>query len=151
MRRKTTINTFLCAGTSDDEIIDGKVQVRTVIEIEGKLAALASLRSSSASLEQSDPGKRQCCGVLPLQLRPSDMVKRKSCHTSNWFLFCRITQGCMNGFDTWRAFARWRHDQIIERIEADHARYEFDMRVYWLIRGTGCAAVGWVLLTILMR
>ena len=57
----------------------------------------------------------------------------------------------MNGFDTWRAFARWRRDQIIERIEADHARYQFDMRAVWLIRGTGCAAVGWVLLTILIR
>ena len=57
----------------------------------------------------------------------------------------------MNGFDTWRAFARWRRDQIIERTEADHARYQFDMRVFWLIRGTECAAVDGVLLTILMR
>ena len=57
----------------------------------------------------------------------------------------------MNGFDTWRAFARWRRDQIIERTEADHARCQFDMRVFWLIRGTGCAAVDGVLLTILMR
>ena len=44
-----------------------------------------------------------------------------------------------------------RRDQIIERIEVDHARCQFDMRVFLLIRGTGCAAVGWVLLTILMK
>jgi hypothetical protein len=56
----------------------------------------------------------------------------------------------MNGFDTWRALALWRRDQIIERIEADHTRYQFDSRVLWLIRGTGYAAVDRVLLTILM-
>jgi hypothetical protein len=49
-----------------------------------------------------------------------------------------------------RALARQR-DQIIEQTEANDARYQFGMRVLWLILVAACAAVGWVLLTILVR
>jgi hypothetical protein len=49
-----------------------------------------------------------------------------------------------------RALARQR-DQIIEQTEANDARYRLGMRVLWLILVAACAAVGWVLLTILVR
>jgi hypothetical protein len=43
-----------------------------------------------------------------------------------------------------KTLARWQHDQIIERTEADDARYQFGMRVLWVILVAACAAVGWV-------
>ena len=49
-----------------------------------------------------------------------------------------------------RALARQR-DQIIEQTEANDARYRLGMRVLWLILVAACAAVGSVLLTILVR
>jgi hypothetical protein len=36
-------------------------------------------------------------------------------------------------------------------IKADGTGYQFGMRVFWLVLGTACAAIGWELLTILMR
>ena len=50
-----------------------------------------------------------------------------------------------------RALARWQRDQIIEQTEATDARYRLGMRVLWLILVAACAAVGWLLLTILVR
>jgi hypothetical protein len=56
-----------------------------------------------------------------------------------------------NGFNDWGLFARWKRDQVIKRTKADDPRYQFGMRVLLLILSVACAAVGWVLLTILMR
>ena len=50
-----------------------------------------------------------------------------------------------------KALAGWQRDQIIERTEADYARYQLAVRVFWLVLGAACAAVGLVLLTILVR
>jgi hypothetical protein len=50
-----------------------------------------------------------------------------------------------------KALAVWQRDQIIKRTEPDDARYQFGMRVLWLILVAACAAVGLVLLTILVR
>jgi hypothetical protein len=73
-----------------------------------------------------------------------------------WFLFSRTTQGCMkrsksDGFDNWRAFARRQRDQFIDRFKADDERFQFGTRVLWLILGAACAAIGLVLIMILMR
>jgi hypothetical protein len=50
-----------------------------------------------------------------------------------------------------KGLTRWQRDQLVDRVEADDARYQFAMRAFWLVLGTGCAAVGLVLLTILVR
>jgi hypothetical protein len=42
--------------------------------------------------------------------------------------------------------------QLMGRFKADHGTgYQFGMRIFWLVLGTACAAIGWELLTILMR
>jgi hypothetical protein len=56
-----------------------------------------------------------------------------------------------DGFENWKAFARQQRDQFMERFKVDGARYQFGMRLFWLVLGTACAAIGWELLTILMR
>jgi hypothetical protein len=50
-----------------------------------------------------------------------------------------------------KALTRCQCEQLIDGVEADGARYQFAVRVFWLILGTACAAVGWVLLSILVR
>ena len=57
----------------------------------------------------------------------------------------------LDGLDKRKAFARRRRDQLIASVEAGEARNQFAMRVIWLVLGTACAALGWVLLTILVR
>jgi hypothetical protein len=57
----------------------------------------------------------------------------------------------VGGFDQRRAFARRQRDQLIDSVKAGDARNQFTMRVIWLILGTACAALGWVLITILLR
>ena len=56
-----------------------------------------------------------------------------------------------DGFENWKAFARQQRHQFMDRFEVDGARYQFGMRVFWLVLGTASAAIGWELLTILMR
>jgi hypothetical protein len=55
------------------------------------------------------------------------------------------------GFDNWKAFAGERRDQFIDRFKADDERFQFGTRVLWLILGAACAAIGLVLIMILMR
>jgi hypothetical protein len=57
----------------------------------------------------------------------------------------------VGGFDKQKAFARRQHGQLIDSVKAGDARSQFAMRVVWLILGTACAALGWVLITILLR
>jgi hypothetical protein len=62
-----------------------------------------------------------------------------------------MRQSRSEGFESWRAFARQQRHQIMDRFKADGTGYQFGMRVFWLVLGTACAAIGWELLTILMR
>jgi hypothetical protein len=39
----------------------------------------------------------------------------------------------------------------MDRFKADGTGYQFGMRVFWLVLGTACAAIGWELLKILMK
>jgi hypothetical protein len=55
------------------------------------------------------------------------------------------------GSDKPRAFECRQRDQLIDSFKAGDARNQFGMRVIWLILGAACAALGWVLLTILLR
>jgi hypothetical protein len=57
----------------------------------------------------------------------------------------------VGGFDKRKAFARQQHGQLIDSVKAGDARNQFALRVIWLILGTACAALGWVLITILLR
>ena len=57
----------------------------------------------------------------------------------------------VEGFDKRRKFADQQDDQLIHSVKAAEAKNQFAMRVIWLILGTACAALGWVLLTILLR
>jgi len=57
----------------------------------------------------------------------------------------------VDGFDKRKAFARQQRDKLMASVKAGDARNQFAMRVIWLILGTACAALGWVLLTILVR
>ena len=50
-----------------------------------------------------------------------------------------------------KAFTRWQREELIDGVEADDARYQFPMRLFWLVLGTACAVAGLVLLTILMK
>ena len=56
-----------------------------------------------------------------------------------------------DGFDNWRAFARRQRDRFIDRFKADDERFQFGTRALWLIVGAACAAIGLVLIMILMR
>jgi hypothetical protein len=62
-----------------------------------------------------------------------------------------MKQSSSDGFENWKAFARQQRDQFMERFKVDGARYQFGMRLFWLVLGTACAAIGWELLTILIR
>jgi hypothetical protein len=55
-----------------------------------------------------------------------------------------------------QAFVLRLRDQTINSVNGGDARNQLAMRVYrkkviWLILGAACAALGWVLLTILVR
>ena len=62
-----------------------------------------------------------------------------------------MKQSSPDGFENWKAFARQQRHQFMDRFKADGTRYQLGMRVFWLVLGTACAAIGWELLTILMR
>jgi hypothetical protein len=57
----------------------------------------------------------------------------------------------VNGFDKRKVSAHRQCDQVIESFKAGDAKSQFTMRMIWLILGVACAALGWVLLTILLK
>ena len=66
------------------------------------------------------------------------------------------TQECMklndlDGYDNRRAFARRQLDRLIDGIKAGDTTNRFAMLVFWLVLGAACAALGFVLFTILLR
>jgi hypothetical protein len=50
-----------------------------------------------------------------------------------------------------KTFVLRLRDQTVDSVNGGDARNQFAMRVIWLILGAACAALGWVLLTILLR
>ena len=56
-----------------------------------------------------------------------------------------------DGFDKQKSFGRRQRDQLAESFNAEEAGSQFAMRIIWLVLGAVCAALGWVLLTILLR
>ena len=62
-----------------------------------------------------------------------------------------MKQSRSDGFENSKAFARQQRHQFVDRFKADGTKYQLGMRVFWLALGTACAAMGWELLTILMR
>jgi hypothetical protein len=50
-----------------------------------------------------------------------------------------------------KTFVLRPRDQTVDSVNGGDARNQFGMRVFWLILGAACAALGWVLLTILLR
>jgi hypothetical protein len=57
----------------------------------------------------------------------------------------------VDGSEKREAFARRHRDHLMNSVKTGDARNQFAMRVIWLIMGAACAALGWVLLTILLR
>jgi hypothetical protein len=57
----------------------------------------------------------------------------------------------MDGYDKRKAFARRQRARLIDGVKAGDATKQFAMRMIWLILGVACAALGFVLLTILLR
>jgi hypothetical protein len=62
-----------------------------------------------------------------------------------------MKQNSAYGFHKRKAFARRQRDQLVDSVKAGDDRNQFAMRVMWLILGTACAALAWVLITILVR
>jgi hypothetical protein len=56
-----------------------------------------------------------------------------------------------DGFDKQKPFARRQRDLLTASVQAGEAGNQFAIRVIWLVVGAVCAALGWVLLTILLR
>ena len=56
-----------------------------------------------------------------------------------------------DGSDNRRTFARWQRDRLIDGVKAGETKNQFAMRMIWLILGVACAALGFVLFTILLR
>jgi hypothetical protein len=56
----------------------------------------------------------------------------------------------VDGFHKRKAFVRAQREQI-DSVKAGEARNQFAMRIIWVVLGTACAALGWVLLTILLK
>jgi len=54
-------------------------------------------------------------------------------------------------FDKQKALAHQQRDQLVDGVKAGEPRNQFAMRVIWLILGAACVALGWVLLTILLK
>jgi hypothetical protein len=50
-----------------------------------------------------------------------------------------------------KAFVLRLRDQTVDSVNGGDASNQFVMRVFWLILGAACVALGWVLLTILLR
>ena len=50
-----------------------------------------------------------------------------------------------------KTFVLRLRDQTVDSVNGGDASNQFVMRVFWLILGAACAALGWVLLTILLR
>jgi hypothetical protein len=57
----------------------------------------------------------------------------------------------VDGFDKRKTFTRWKRDQGFKTAKSGETRIQFAMRAIWLTLGAACAALGWVLLTILLR
>ena len=56
-----------------------------------------------------------------------------------------------DGFDKRKAFTHRRRNQLTDSVKAGEARNQLAMRLIWVILGTACAALGWILLTILLK
>ena len=54
-------------------------------------------------------------------------------------------------FDKGKGFVHRQRVQLLDGVKAGDARNQYAMRVIWLILGGACAALGWVLITILFR
>jgi hypothetical protein len=50
-----------------------------------------------------------------------------------------------------RALTRRELDQLVDRVKAGNAGTEFSMGLFWVILGVACAALAWILLTILLK
>jgi hypothetical protein len=57
----------------------------------------------------------------------------------------------MGGYDKRSPFGRRQRDRLIDGVKAGDAPNQFDMHIIWLILGVACAALGFVLFTILLR
>jgi len=57
----------------------------------------------------------------------------------------------VEGSDKRKAFARRQRNQLLDNVKAGNARNQFAMRIVWLILGAVCAALGCVLLRILLK
>jgi hypothetical protein len=54
-------------------------------------------------------------------------------------------------YDNRRAFARRQLDRLFDGVKAGDTTSQVAMVVFWLVLGGACAALGFVLLTILLR
>jgi hypothetical protein len=57
----------------------------------------------------------------------------------------------VNEYDNRRAFARRQLDRLIDGVKAGDTTSQVAMVVFWLVLGAACAALGFVLLTILLK
>ena len=72
------------------------------------------------------------------------------------FVYVLARLGCMkrnnmDGYDKRSAFARRQRDRLIDGVKAGDPTNQFAMRMIWFILGLACAALGFVLFTILVR
>jgi hypothetical protein len=56
-----------------------------------------------------------------------------------------------DGSDNWKAPARRQRYQLKARLDADGERFQLGMRIFWLVLGIACAALGCALLMILTK
>ena len=56
-----------------------------------------------------------------------------------------------DGYDNRRAFARRQLDRLIDGIKTGDTTNQVAMVVFWLVLGAACAALGFVLVTILLK
>ncbi len=57
----------------------------------------------------------------------------------------------VGGSEKRKAFVLGLRAQTIDSVKGGDARNQLGMRAIWLILAAACAALGWVLLTILLR
>jgi hypothetical protein len=62
-----------------------------------------------------------------------------------------MKQNLVDGFSKRRALARRQLDQLVNRVKAGEAGNQFSMGAFWVILGAACAALAWMLLTILLK
>jgi hypothetical protein len=77
-------------------------------------------------------------------------------HASGSFVYVEPRLRCMkrndvDGSSKRKALARRQLDQLVDRVKTGDAGIQFSMGLFWVVLGVACAALAWMLLTILLK